>query len=79
MSAQMSEPGDRPLGQLDIIECIIDICEAEKSYRAIVLLALMSKHHHAIVKARLERFKKRVVLDLDEFEWRNKENDKNVE
>jgi hypothetical protein len=75
----MTETGQHPLAQLDILDTVVDICEAEKSYGTILLFALISKHQHGIIKPRLKRIRKRVVLDLDEFEWRNKENDENIE
>jgi hypothetical protein len=75
----MAEPTQHPLGQLDILDTIIDICESEKSYGTIVLFSLISKHHHGIVRPRLSRIKKRVVLDLVDMEWRNKDNDPNIE
>lgn len=75
----MVEPAQQPLGQLDILDTIIDICEYEKSYGTIVLFSLISKHHHGIVRPRLARIKKRAVLDLEDIEWRNKENDPNIE
>jgi hypothetical protein len=83
MSAASSEQDiqvqHRPISHSDILEVIVDVCEAEKAYRTISLFALMSKHHHNIIQPRLSRIKKRVVLDLDEIEWRNNDNDPNIE
>jgi hypothetical protein len=69
----------RPIGHPDILDAIIDICKEERRYNTIMLIALMSKHHHAIVRPHLKRIRKRVVLDLNEFAWRDKENDSNIE
>jgi hypothetical protein len=69
----------RTIGQPDILEAIMDVCQQEKSYGTIALLASISKHHQSIVQPRLTRLKKRIVLNLDEFYFRNKDNDENIE
>lgn len=83
MSATRSEQDvlaqHRPLGRTDILNVIVEICEAEKAYRTISLFALMSKHHHRIIQPRLTTVKKRVVLDFDDIKWRNKDNDPYIE
>lgn len=68
-----------PIGHVDILDAIVHICQAEKAYRTISLFALISKHHHRTIQPRLTRIKARVVLDLDDYEWRNKDNDINIE
>jgi hypothetical protein len=42
-------------------------------------MALFSKHHNAAVQPRLNRIRKRIVLDLDAYEWRDEDNDKNIQ
>jgi hypothetical protein len=69
----------RPILQPDIIEAIMDVCQQEESYGTMALLGLFSKRHHSFVQPRLRRIRKRVVLHLDEFLWRDKKNDKNIE
>jgi hypothetical protein len=69
----------RPIGNADILGVIVDVCKDTKAYGTILLVALMSKHHHAIVQPVLTRIKNRVVLNLDDYAWRNKENDQNIE
>lgn len=66
---------DRP----DILEAIMDVCLEGKSYGTLASLALFSKHHHSIVQPRLRRLRKRIVLNLDNFSWRDEDNDQNVE
>jgi hypothetical protein len=79
MSGPIIHHAHRPIGNADVLGVIVNICKEEKAYRTILLVALMSKHHHAIVQPVLTRIKNRVVLDLDDFAWRNKENDGNIE
>lgn len=64
----------RPIGHQDILDTIMDICEAEKAYGTIALFASISQLHHELVGPRLRRIKKRVVLNLDEYRW--EDNDK---
>lgn len=52
----------------------MDICEAEKAYGTIALFASISQHHHELVGTRLRRIRKRVVLDLDEYRWEDRDN-----
>lgn len=68
-----------PIGQADILDAIMNVCEQEKSYGTMSLLASISKHHRSIVQPRLKRTKKRIVLDLEDFHFRDKGNDKNIE
>jgi hypothetical protein len=77
--ATIQEPVQRPINQLDILDVIMDICEGEKMYGTILLLGMLSKHHRAVAQPRLKRIRKRVVLDLNEFPWRDPANDSNVE
>lgn len=70
---------DPPFHRSDILDAIMDLCEEDKSYGTIALLGSLSKHHRGIVQPRLKRIKETVVLDLDDFAWRNKENDQNIE
>lgn len=79
MSSSLPEHVHRPIGQIDILDTIIAVCKGGKQYRTLLLLALMSKHHAAIVRPYLKRIKERVVLDLDEFDFRDKDNDENIE
>jgi hypothetical protein len=79
MSVPIVHHAHRPIGNADIIGVIVDVCKEEKAYGTILLVALMSKHHHAIVQPVLTRIKNRVVLNLDDYVWRNKENDRNIE
>ncbi|KAJ9092285.1 hypothetical protein QFC20_007413 [Naganishia adeliensis] len=39
------------IGHVDILDVIVDICETEKLYGTIFLMALMSQHHRAILPA----------------------------
>lgn len=78
-SAMMPDQVPHPIDQLDILDVIMDICEGEKLYGTILLLGTLSKHHRAVVQPRLKRIRKRVVLDLNEFPWRDPANDSNVE
>jgi hypothetical protein len=79
MERQKSRDPHAAIIQLDILEVIVDICEAEKAYGTIRRMALISKHHRAIVQPRLDRIRKRVVLRLDDYQWRDKGNDRNIE
>jgi hypothetical protein len=79
MASPIIHHAHRPIGHADIVGVIVDVCKQEKAYGTILLVALMSRHHHAIVQPHLTRIKNRVVLDLDDFAWRNKENDGNIE
>lgn len=60
------------IGHVGILDVIVDICETEKQYGTIFLMALMSQHHRAIVQPQLNRIRKRIVLKLDDYEWRDK-------
>lgn len=79
MNTLLSHHAHRPIGHPDILDAIMDVCEESKSYGVISLLAAISKHHHSAVQPRLRRIRKRIVLNLDDFHWRDKENDKNME
>lgn len=67
------------IGHADILDVIMDICEAEKEYDTIFSMVLLSKQHRAIVQSRLHRIRKRVVLNLDDYQWRDEGNDGNIE
>lgn len=79
MNPATSEHVHCPIGHIDVLDVIIDICKDAKQYGTMMLLALMSKHHAAIVRPHLKRIRERVVLDLDEFDFRDKSNDVNIE
>jgi hypothetical protein len=64
----------RPIGHHDILDTIMDICEAEKAYGTIALFGSISPHHHELVGPRLRRIRKRVVLILDDYRWEDKDN-----
>jgi hypothetical protein len=78
-SSPTSEPGDTPSSHPDILEAIMDVCETAKLYGTIALIGSLSKHHRSVVQPRLARIKKRVVLSLDDYWWRDRDNDKNIE
>jgi hypothetical protein len=79
----MSDPivyhAHRPIEHPDILDVIVEICTQKKAYGTILLFGLLSKHHHAIIQPYLTRIKQRVVLNLDDYAWRNKDNDENIE
>jgi hypothetical protein len=57
----------------------MDICETEKAYGTIALLASISQLHHELVEPRLRRITKRAVLDLREYRWEEREKYGNIE
>lgn len=68
-----------PFEHPDILDAIMDVCQEVKAYGTIALLGSISKHHRTVVQPRLKRIKAKVVLNLDDFQWRDKTNDVNVE
>lgn len=79
MNTPVVHHAHRPIGHPDILDVIMDICKIEKEYGTILLMALISKHHSAIVRPHLKRLKSRIVLNLEDFVWRDKDNDRNIE
>lgn len=79
MNALPPEHKHRPIGHIDVLDVIIDICKDAKRYGTMLLLALMSEHHAAIVQPHLKRIRERVASDLDEFDFRDRSNDDNIE
>jgi hypothetical protein len=72
-------PAQDAIGHPDILDAIMDICQAQQAYGTIALFALISKHHYSIVQPRLRRIRKRVVLNLEDYHWRDRENDNNIQ
>lgn len=74
-----ADPALCPIGHPDILDAIMDVCQAQQAYGTLALFALISKHHHSIVQPRLRRIRKRVVLHLDDYHLRNRDNDSNIQ
>ncbi|KAJ9120330.1 hypothetical protein QFC24_005284 [Naganishia onofrii] len=72
-------PDRNVINQPDILDTMVDLLWNAKLYGTIVLFASLSKRHRELVQPRLTNLKKRIVLVLDDFVWRDKSNDKNIE
>jgi hypothetical protein len=72
-------PDRNVINHPDILDTMVDLLWNAKLYGTIVLVASLSKRHRELVQPRLTNLKKRIVLVLDDFVWRDKSNDKNIE
>lgn len=79
MSAVLAPNPHRALSTTDIILLISEILRDEKEYATLACFALSSHMHHSAVQPLLAKIKKRIVLDIEDWRWRDRSNDKNIE
>jgi hypothetical protein len=63
----------------DVMQAFLNVCQGDQLYGVIHRLAALSKGLHAAVQPLLRKIKKRIVLDMDDWHFRNKRKDKNIQ
>jgi hypothetical protein len=79
MSANPEPQIHRALAIPDIAHSIAAIMEETRMYGTLACFAVSSRFHQSILQPSLKKIKKRIVLNMDDFRWRDRSNDANVE
>lgn len=68
----------RVLAKLDLLSALAIILETREDYGTLAAFALVNRTVHTVVQPVLAKIKKRIVLVIEDYRWRNPANDGNI-